>query len=343
MSHEPTPRASTVTRLDALIVAERDGPPLDLAVVFPNDEASMLAAVRAHTEGLARCTLYGDGPRIASLAAQIPEATQCRVVDTGSDGDHAARTAVAAVAAGHHDSILKGALRTHELIEAVLDKKQGLRTKQRLTHTFVFDIAGRRELFALTDAAINVAPSLPVAQASVQNALNVLGVLGLARAKIAILAASETVRPSVPATIFAQQLKELLCESTWARDHRSTLLNNGLIEASPQLNGDLRSSADIESIDGPLSLDAATSPRAATDKGIAGDVAGVADLLVAPSLEAGTVLYKALIHFARAQCAGVVHGATVPIALVSRADSVFSRVASVALVKRMLRLNAFKN
>ncbi len=199
---------------------------------------------------------------------------------------------------------MKGSLKTHELLSAVLKRDSGLRSGRRLTHTFLFDVLRMRKLLALTDAAVNVAPTAATKMECLANALSVMRALGVDRPKVALLAAVEVVREQLRSTLDAQEI-------------------------AAKANVDERFAGAV--IEGPMALDVALSDASASRKGIASEVAGDPDVLLAPNLDAGSLLYKSLVHLGQAQCAGVVLGSSVPIALTGRVDSVFSRVASVAL------------
>jgi phosphate acetyltransferase len=198
---------------------------------------------------------------------------------------------------------MKGSLHTDELMSAVVAKETGLRTARRISHCFVFDVPGHDTPLVVTDAAVNITPSLADKVDIVQNAIDLVHALGAPQACVAILCAVETVNPSMPSTIEAAAL----CK----------MADRG------QITGGL--------LDGPLALDNAISPEAAKVKGIASPVAGCANVLVVPDLEAGNMLAKSLSFLAGADAAGIVLGARVPIVLTSRADALLTRLASCAV------------
>ncbi|HET9762506.1 MAG TPA: phosphate acetyltransferase, partial [Casimicrobiaceae bacterium] len=215
----------------------------------------------------------------------------------------AAARAVALVREGRASALMKGSLHTDELMGAVVDREKGLRTSRRISHCFVMDVPGHEQPLIITDAAVNIAPTLEEKVDIVQNAIDLAQALGVERPAVAILSAMETVNPKVPSTIEAAALCKM------ADRHQIQ-------------GGDL---------DGPLALDNAISAEAARIKGIESRVAGHANILVVPDLEAGNVLAKSLSFLANADAAGIVLGARVPIILTSRADSVMTRLASCAV------------
>ncbi len=215
----------------------------------------------------------------------------------------AAQQAVALARAGQVQALMKGSLHTDELMRAVVDAQTGLRTARRVSHAFVIDAVGRERLYLLSDAAVNVAPDLEAKVDIVQNAIDLAHALGIAQPRVAILSAVETVNPKIPSTLDAAAL----CK----------MADRG------QITGAL--------LDGPLGFDNAVSLRAAQAKGIVSAVAGRADILIAPDLEAGNMLAKQLEYLADAQVAGLVLGTRVPVVLTSRADLADARLASCAL------------
>jgi phosphotransacetylase len=280
-------------------------PPLDVAVAWPCDRDSLLGALEAMRHGALRPILVG-------LRAMM-EAT-ARAADTTLDGCELveAETPVAAAAAavrlcreGRSAALMKGSLHTDELMAAVVAKDGGLRGTRRISHVFAMDVPSYPKPLFVTDAAINIAPDLATKADIIQNAVDMLRALGLAQPKVAILSAVETINPKIPSTLDAA----VLCK----------MADRG------QITGAV--------LDGPLAFDNAISRAAATIKKIHSPVAGDADLLVAPDLEAGNMLAKQLSYLAGADSAGIVLGARVPVILTSRADSVASRLASVAIAQ----------
>ena len=198
---------------------------------------------------------------------------------------------------------MKGSLHTDELMSAIVSRRSGLRGDSRISHAFVFDLPRYPKLLALADCVVNIAPNLPTKHDILGNAVRLLQRIGIASPKVAIVAAVETVNPAIPATVDAQALVESAHNGAWP----------GAI------------------VEGPFGFDNAVSADAARIKGIASKVAGDADLLLMPDLNAGNMLYKSFVYIGGGDCAGLVLGCRVPIVLTSRADSLQSRVASVAL------------
>jgi phosphate acetyltransferase/phosphate butyryltransferase len=279
------------------------------AVVYPVDAASVTGAVETAHAGLIEPVLIGP-------PAQIHAAARSAGVDVSPYGilaaDHAAQAASQAVAlarAGQVDAIMKGALHTDELMHAVVDSRSGLRTDRRISHVFVIDAPAYPRPLLITDAAINVRPTLAEKRDIVQNAIDLALVLGIAEPCVAILSAVETVTDKLPATIDAAAL----CK----------MADRG------QIRGGV--------LDGPLAFDNAVSAQSAETKGIASPVAGRADILVVPDLEAGNMLAKELEYLGQARIAGIVVGARVPIVLTSRADGTLARLTSCVVALLMAR------
>lgn len=219
------------------------------------------------------------------------------------DPAQAAREAVAAVRRGEAQLLMKGLLQTADIMKAVLSKEEGLRTGRALSHACAFEVPGWPKLVFITDVALNVAPDLARKADIIRNQVQVAQALGIARPKVAALAAVETVNPDMPAAVEARQLQEL-CE-----------------------RGEL-GDCDVQ---GPLALDLAVSKEAGQTKGVTGPVVGEADILLVPDLEAGNIVYKALVYFANARPAGIIMGAACPVVLLSRADSPDAKLMSIAL------------
>jgi phosphate acetyltransferase/phosphate butyryltransferase len=290
-------------RLQALIDATRGLAPLRTAVVHPVDAPSLAGAMEAFRLGLIEPVLIGPVQRIRAAA---------QAADIGLDGveilgtehsDAAAATAVEQARAGRVEALMKGALHSDELLHPVVDRDHGLRTKRRISHVFAIDTPAYPRLLFITDAAINVTPDLDDKRDIVQNAIELAQALGVAQPRVAILSAVETVSARLPSTLDAAAL----CK----------MADRG------QITGGL--------LDGPLAFDNAVSAEAAAAKGIVSPVAGRADILVVPDLEAGNMLAKQLEYLAGAEMAGIVLGARVPIVLTSRADKTPARLASCAI------------
>jgi phosphate acetyltransferase len=287
----------------ALIEACAELEPVTTAVAHPCDEASLRAAVEAADGDLIRPILVGPQARIRAVAEECGlDIAAFRVVDTPHSHASAAK-AVEIVRAGEAETLMKGSLHTDELMAEVIRKEGGLRTERRVSHVFIMDVPTYAKPLAVTDAAINIFPDLETKVDIVQNAIEMAHALGRELPKVAILSAVETVTPKIPSTIDAAAL----CK----------MAERG------QITGAV--------LDGPLAFDNAISKEAAAIKGLRSEVAGDADILVVPDLEAGNMLAKQLSFLANADAAGIVLGARVPIILTSRADTVRARMASCAV------------
>ncbi|AOK56775.1 phosphate acetyltransferase [Burkholderia stagnalis] len=290
-------------KYDALIARCRSLSPVTVAVAHPCDEVSLRAAVDAAHAGLIVPVLVGPVARMTALAAMVGlDLSAYRLVDA-PHSHAAAAQAVALVCAGEADALMKGSLHTDELLAEVVRADSGIRTERRLSHVFIMDVPTYRKPLFITDAAVNIRPTLEQKVDIVQNAIDLAHALGVERPKVAILSAVETVSSKLPSTLDAAAL----CK----------MAERG------QITGGV--------LDGPLALDNAISPEAARLKHLGSDVAGDADILLAPDLEAGNMLAKELTFLANADAAGIVLGARVPIILTSRADSERTRMASCAV------------
>jgi phosphotransacetylase len=281
--------------------------PIPTAVAYPCEETALASAIDAATQGLIAPILVGPAATIAEIArAKGIDLGGAEIVDV-ADSHAAAARAVELVREGRAELLMKGSLHTDELLSAVIAKATGLRTGRRLSHVFLMDVPTYHKVLLVTDAAINIAPTLEDKMDICQNAIDLARTFGVERPKVAILAAVETVNSKMQATLDAAAL----CK----------MAERG------QIKGGL--------LDGPLAFDNAISRDAATIKGIVSEVAGDPDILLAPDLEAGNMMAKQLSFLANADSAGLVIGARVPIILTSRADSVRSRVASCAVAVLM--------
>jgi phosphotransacetylase len=293
----------THDKFEPLLAAAEALEPMPTAVAHPCSAAALQAAVEAAQRGLIRPILVGPAAKLGALAASIGlDLAPYRIVDV-PHSHAAADAAVALVRSGEAELLMKGSLHTDELLGAVVARDGGLRTERRLSHVFLMDVPTYRKLLLVTDAAINIVPTLEEKRDICQNAIDLARALGIARPKVAILAAVETVNPKMPSTTEAASL----CK----------MADRG------QITGGV--------LDGPLAMDNAISAEAAAVKGIRSEVAGDPDVLLVPDLEAGNILAKQLTFMANADAAGVVVGARVPIVLTSRADSVRARLASCAV------------
>jgi phosphate acetyltransferase len=277
--------------------------PIPTAVAHPCDQSSLSAVADAATAGIIRPILVGPEARIRAVAAENQlDIGRMRLVDAAHSHD-AADKAVAVVRAGEAEALMKGSLHTDELMGAVVRRETGLRTARRVSHCFIMAVPSYPRPLIITDAAVNISPTLEDKVDIVQNAIDLARALGLQTPRVAILSAVETVNPKIPSTIEAAAL----CK----------MADRG------QITGAL--------LDGPLALDNAISEEAARIKGINSPVAGRADILLVPDLESGNMLAKNLTFLAGADAAGIVLGARVPIILTSRADSLRTRMASCAV------------
>lgn len=276
--------------------------PLPTAVVHPCDEASLGAAIEAAKLGLIQPILVAPPEKLMSVAkAHGIDISGYPLVASAHSHDSAAK-GVELVREGKAEAIMKGSLHTDEVMGAVVARDTGIRTERRISHCFVMDVPGHEDALIITDAAVNIAPDLKAKADIVQNAIDLAHALH-AEARVAILSAMETVNPDVPSTIEAAAL----CK----------MADRG------QITGGI--------LDGPLALDNAIDPDAARIKKIDSPVAGRANILVVPDLEAGNMLAKSLSFLAGADSAGIVLGAKVPVILTSRADSALARRASCAV------------
>jgi phosphotransacetylase len=287
-----------------LISRVKELPPTPTAVAHPCDAASLESAVDAAKLGMITPILVGPPAKIRAAAEAAELDIGPYEIVEAPHSHAAAERAVEVVRAGRAEALMKGSLHTDELMGAVVDRSAGLRTERRISHCFVLDVPSYEKPLIITDAAVNIAPSLRDKVDIVQNAIDLAHAAGIDEPKVAILSATETVNPDVPSTVEAAAL----CK----------MADRG------QITGGV--------LDGPLALDNAIDAEAARIKQITSPVAGEADILVVPDLEAGNMLAKSLSFLADADAAGIVLGARVPIALTSRADTVQARLASMALV-----------
>lgn len=292
-------------RFNALVEQAHELPPMPTAVVHPCDSLSLLGALQAEQAGLIEPFWVGPRAKIEATASDAGVTVDADRIIDAPHSHAAAETAVALVREGRASALMKGKLHTDELLEAVLDRAKGLRTERRLSHVFALDVPDHERLLFITDAAINIAPDLPTLADIVQNALDLAIALGIETPRAAILSAVETVTSKLPSTLLAASICKM---------HDRGQITGGLV-------------------DGPLAFDNAISPEAVKAKGIKSDVAGLADILVAPNLESANMISKQLIHLAGAEAAGVAVGARVPIMLTSRSDSAAARLASAALAR----------
>jgi phosphate acetyltransferase len=290
------------SKYDRLIARAKKVHPAATLVVYPCDEPSLRGAIEAAETGIIVPTLVGPAARITAVAREHElDIERFEIVDA----DHSETAAAKAVQLIHEakgELLMKGSLHTDELMRAVTSSGTGLRTARRISHVFIVDVPSHSEALFITDAAINIFPDLDAKRDIIQNAIDLFTLVGLGTPRVAILSAVETVTTKIPSTIEAAAL----CK----------MADRG------QITGGI--------LDGPLAFDNALDAEAARVKGIKSQVAGRAQILVVPDLEAGNMLAKNLIFLAKADSAGLVLGARVPIILTSRADSIRSRMASCA-------------
>lgn len=299
MTTVPEPHA----KYQRLIEAAQAEATINVAVAHPCDDVSLGSAVEAWRLHLIEPILVGPEARIREVSARADLDISAFEIVPAEHSHDAAAKAVELVTAGRAEALMKGSLHTDELMGAVVSRQAGIRTARRISHCFIMDVPRHPDALIITDAAVNITPTLDDKVDIVQNAIDLAHAMGVADVRVAILSAMETVNAKVPSTIEAAAL----CK----------MADRG------QITGAL--------LDGPLALDNAISPEAAAIKRIASPVAGRANILVVPDLEAGNMLAKSLSFLANADAAGIVLGARVPIILTSRADSQLTRLASCAV------------
>ena len=301
VDHNITP--DTRPHFARLLAMCADLPPLKTAVVCPTEVTALEGALDAHDLGLIEPVLVGERAAIEKAADDGGlDISGLLLVDAeGEEG--AAHRAVDLAAAGEVSALMKGYIHSDTYLAAVIRKENGLRTESRTSHCFVMDVPGFPRPVIITDAALNVAPDVKQRLAITQNAVNLALALGIGEPKAAILSATETPSEAVPSSITAR---------TIAEQAQAGAVTGGIV-------------------DGPFALDNAVDLDAAALKGIESPVAGLADILVVPTVEAGNIFFKALTFMGGAETAGLVVGAQVPVILTSRADSAEARIASAAL------------
>jgi phosphotransacetylase/acyl dehydratase len=288
---------------DALLEKARPLPPLVTAVVAPEDENSLGGAILAAKETIITPILVGDPAKITAVAEAMGEDISAFEIVEAIGPEASARMACALVNEKRAQAVMKGHIHTDELLKPMLDKEGGLRSGKRFTHVFVMDVPGMPHPIMVTDAAINIAPDLATKVDIVQNAIDLAISLGTEAPRVGVLSAVETVNPAIQSSIDAALL--------------SKMADRG------QIKGGF--------VDGPLAMDNAVDLAAARTKGIRSEVAGQANILVVPGIDAGNMLAKQLSFISHAEAAGIVLGAKVPVILNSRSDSSMSRLASCAV------------
>ena len=288
-----------------LIAKARELPPLRTAIVCPEDHNSLSGALLSAEAGLIDPLLIGDPARIEAAARTLGVDISRFKIIFAADAHVASAKAVAMTLAGEADAVMKGALHSDALLAEVVKKDGGLRTNRRMSHVFAFDVPTLDEILYISDAVINITPDLMTKVDIVQNAVDLARACGLEKPLVGILSAIETINPAIPSTLDAAVL--------------SKMAERGQIRGAV--------------VDGPLAMDNAIDVEAAKTKGIASLVAGRANVLIVPNMEAGNMLAKELTFVARAEAAGLVLGAKAPVMLTSRADNDPARLASCAIAQ----------
>lgn len=292
-------------RFGAFLAQARGFSPIRAAIVHPCSSAALLSAVEVRNEGLFEPLLIGPEARMRTLADESGVSLDGIEIEPVEHSHEAAARAVELAVAGRVAAFMKGSLHTDEVLGAVVAPSSGLRTERRISHVYAMDVPSYAKPLIVTDAAINIQPTLDQKRDICQNAIDLLRLLGVEQPLVAVLAAVETVSAKMPSTLDAAALTVMA-------------MRGQIVDGR---------------VDGPLAFDNAISPEAAKTKGIVSPVAGQADILLGPDLEAGNMLAKQLIYFGGATAAGLVLGARVPIVLTSRSDSLRTRIASAALAR----------
>jgi phosphate acetyltransferase len=303
---ELQPQRSSHPRLDALEAAARGKGRLNVAVAYPCSVDSLGAALAAREAGIIDPILVGPRARIEACADALKTSLEgIRLIDAEDDPIEASRVAVALASSGEAGALMKGSQHTDELLGAVVARDANLRTSRRISHVFWFDLPAYHKPLMVTDAVVNIAPTLQNKVDILANAIGFAHAIGLQSPKIALLSAIETVNPDLPSSVDAATLTKMADRG--------------------QLKGAV--------VDGPLAFDNGISAAAAATKGISSPVAGDPDILMVPNLDVGNALYKSFIYMGGGECAGVILGARLPIILTSRSDSRRARIASCALAQ----------
>ncbi|HYF84296.1 MAG TPA: phosphate butyryltransferase [Clostridia bacterium] len=298
-----------VRTFNEILRAAKDKGPKIIAVAVAQDIEVLSAVNGAKDLGIANAILVGDKDEISKAAKECGvDINKFDIIDI-KEKDEACRKAVELVSTGKAHIVMKGLVDTSVILKAVLDEKIGLRTGNVLSHVAVFDVSGYDRLFYVTDAAMNIAPNVLQKKQIIENAVQVANALGNDNPKVALLAAVEKVNPKMQATLDAAELVKM--------------------NESGELTGC--------TLGGPFALDNAVSVEASKHKGIIHPVAGYADILLVPDIEAGNILYKSMVFLARAKNAGVIVGAKAPVVLTSRADSDEAKLNSIAIAALMAR------
>jgi len=292
-----------ITTFEQLMEQARKTGPKMIAMTAPHEPEILLSAQDAEREGIATCTLVGDRDRIKKLPRNnVDHAAHDEIIHE-PDTRLAARKVMDLLRMGHADLAMKGKLETADFLRAALDHEYGVRTGRLISHVAVFEVPGFDHLLFVSDSGVVVAPTLEQKVDIVQNAIMVAKAFGVEQPRVAVLAATEMVNPKIPTTMDAANLAKMAERG--------------------QIQGGI--------VDGPLALDNAISPESAAIKGITGPVAGHADILIAPDIEAGNMLAKAITYFAKGKMAGVVMGGRSPLVVASRSDPHETKLVSMAL------------
>ena len=306
---------------DELLDLIKDKPVRNVAVAAADDDSVIEAVQLAQQSNIARAVLIGRKEGIMEKAAKINFAIKEEDVIDEPDDIRAAAKAVAMAASGQADIVMKGYIHTDDFLRALLNRENGLRTGVVMSHVFIIEVPEFDRFLFVTDGAMNIAPDLQQKAEIILNAVHLANLFGVMRPKVAVLAAVELVNPNMPVTLDAAVLAKMS-----ERD-----------QFRPEVI-----------IDGPFALDNAISEIAAKHKKIDGPVAGVADILMVPDIEAGNMLAKSLVYFGHYRLAGILMGASSPVVLTSRADSAESKMLSIAAAvmkvtaQRLLRLKIGK-
>ena len=289
--------------LDEMVEAAKAYGPFRVAVAAGHSPECIAALKQAREMKLAEGLFIGDAKKIWALADEIGFEIPAHQVLNETNNGEAARRAVAMVRDGNAELLMKGKLGTAELVRAVLDREAGLRTGRVLSQVIVFEVPGMKRLMLMTDAAINIAPTLAQKAELCRNAIEVAHALGVEKPNVALLCALELVNPEMPATVDAAALVAM---------NRRGQITGGYLE-------------------GPIALDAPLSRFAAECKNIDSPIVENTDIFIAPDIEAANILYRAILYFAKGESGGIVVGAKVPLILLSRAESPETKIRSIAL------------
>ena len=292
-----------IKTFEELIELAKERGPKRVSVAMAGDKEVLLSIKNAVELDIVEPILVGEEEKIRSISKDIGFSLDGVEIIDESDDSKAARIATELVSSGKADVLMKGLVGTPVIMKQVLDKEIGLRTGGIISHVAVFDVETYHKIFFVTDAAMNIAPSLEQKKEIIENAVGLVHALDIDKPKVAAIAASEKVSDNMPATQEAKELEEM------------------------NKNGEIKDCI----VEGPFALDNAISKEAAKQKGIVGDVAGDADILLVPDIEAGNVLYKSLSFLGKAKSAGIIVGTKAPIILTSRADNEEAKLHSIAL------------